>query len=126
MEIEHVISYWLPHVNEPLQVRLIPKPCKMKTVISNLHVLLPPQMGTHSSLFDLIRICGQIIWDATADRIQSDTSHSHTLYYEVSKIPPGDKFQGSRMGLRFNSRPLTLPHGTPLEVLIFGGVFSIS
>ena len=91
MEIEH----WLPHVNEPLQVRLIPKPCKMlrksnkmKTVISNLHVLLPPQMGTHSSLFDLIRICGQIMWDATADRIQSDTSHSHTLYYEVSKIPP--------------------------------------
>ena len=38
------------------------------------------------------------------------TTYLHTLYYEVSKIPPpGDKFQGSRMGLRFNSRPLTPP-----------------
>ena len=37
-------------------------------------------------------------------------SYLYTLHYEVSKIPPGDKSHGSRMGIRFNSRPLTTPH----------------
>ena len=35
------------------------------------------------------------------------TDNLDTLYYEVSKIPPGDKFEGSRMGLLFNSGPST-------------------
>ena len=41
-----------------------------------------------------------------------------TLYYKVSKIPPGDISHGSRMGIARNSRPLTLPHCRPLEVLV--------
>ena len=44
------------------------------------HDLLVSQMGTHSGLFDLIRLCGQIIDNATADRIESDTRQEILTY----------------------------------------------
>ena len=66
---------------------------------------------THTHTYMYIYICMYVI------------SYLYTFHYEVSKIL-GDKSQGSRMGIRFNSRPLTTPHCRPpgfwfLELLFF-------